>query len=390
VTLQATIFWHLVIITLITLIFYGLVPLIGAFSVRNRWRQFRTQLMKASLRSSLTYGAVHGKGNTGPYRFFGSLQAIQDENILWLSDGNVSVSMDLSGVPVYILPAFSTDNSQERTGLYPDESAEKTYWNRIFSLPENTSIFVSGELLIKDGLPQFENTKEVPLTVVIYDGDTSDFYSHAILSGRQRNEYWNSLTPGTLTTGSFLLFIYFYILIKTPYMHFAAVTAVSFSLVPIIPFLPPGLVFYYIYRFFWKKARIIRAERDLLRLPLNFFSTKLSTKGFVSLKNGGSYKYVVKNKLEDALEVFEHIVFRKSSLLKSGLNTDSFYIFGSDSDNIEDPMAENLLIPGNPEHLVIQSTKTALKYELISVISFGFGFLLNLFLLLSAITLYLE
>ena len=390
--LQAAIYQHMLIIILIALIFYGLVPLIGAFSVRNKWRRFRSQLMKASLSPSLTYGAVHGSSLSGVYRIFGSLQAVQDENILWLADGTVSVSVDLAGVPVYILPSVPKGESMVKTGNYPDESPRRTYWNRIFSLPERTSIFVSGELVHRDGRSQFRNTKNIPLMVIIYDCDDSDFYSHAILSGRQRNEYWNSLTPGSLTIGSFSLFIYFYLLIQMPYMQFTAVTAVTFSLVPVMPFLPPGLGFYYIYRHLWKKARILRAERDLMRLPVNFFSSQggLSNSSSVILPDGLKYQCSVINNLEEAWTMFDNASLRDSSLLETYADRDEYFVFGSEPGGKADPMAETLVMPGDPDVLLLESTKKAQKYEIFSAFSFGIGFLMNLFIFLTAITLFIR
>lgn len=392
VTLQATVYQHLFFIILIASLFYGLVPLVGAFSVRSRWRRFRTQLMKSSLRPSLTYKAVHGDKNMAAYRIFGSLQAVQDENILWLADGNVSVSIDLEGVPVYILPSVPKGESIIKTGVYPDESPQRTYWNRIFSLPERTNIFVSGELVHEDGRSGFRNTKDVPLIVIIYDCDNSNFYSHAILSGRQRNEYWNVLTPGSLTIGSFSLFIYFYLLIQMPYMQFTAVTAITFSLVPVMPFLPPGLLFYYIYRYFWKKARILRAERDLLRLPVNFFSDQggLSMSNTVILSDGAEYRCQIKNNLEEAWTLFDNAIIRDSSLLESHTERKEYYVFGSESKSKADPMTETLIIPGNPDVLSLDSTKKAQKYEIFSVFSFGFGFFMNLFIFLTVITLFIR
>ncbi|MCK5201185.1 MAG: hypothetical protein KAR21_22680, partial [Spirochaetales bacterium] len=367
-TLQAIIYQHLFIIILITLLFYGLVPLIGAFSVRTRWRQFRNQLMKASLRPSLTYGAVHDSTSSGFYRMFGSLQAVQDENILWLADSTVSVSIDLTGVPVYILPSVPKGESMIKSGKYPDESPRRTYWDRIFSLPEGTSIFVSGELIYKDGRSLFSNTKDNPLTIIIYDCDDSYFYSHAILSGRQRNEYWNTLTPGSLTIGSFSLFIYFYLLIQMPYMQFPAVTAIIFSLVPVIPFLPPGLAFYYIYRHLWKNARILRAERDLIRLPVNFFSGQggLSHSSSVLLPDGARYQCSVINNLEEAWTMFADASLRDSSLLATYTDRDEYFVFGMEQGCISDPMAEILVVPGNPDVLLLESTKKAQKYEIFS------------------------
>lgn len=391
-TLQAAIYQHLLIIILITLLFYGLVPLIGAFSVRTRWRRFRNELMKASLRPSLTYGAVHDGTSSGFYRLFGSLQAVQDENILWLADSTVSVSIDLTDVPLYILPSVPKGEYMIKTGKYPDESPVRTYWNRIFSLPEGTSIFVSGELVYEDGRSRFINSRDNPLTVIIYDCDDSYFYSHAILSGRQRNEYWNTLTSGSLTIGSFSLFIYFYLLIQMPYMRFPAVTALTFSLVPVMPFLPPGLLFYYIYRYLWKNARILRAERDLIRLPVNFFSGHggLSHSSSVLLPDGYKYLCSVINNLEEAWTKFADASLRDSSLLRTYRERDEYFVFGIKQGGGSDPMAETLVVPGNPDVLILESTKKAQRYEILSAFSFSLGFFMNLFIFLTAITLFIR
>jgi hypothetical protein len=348
--------------------------------------------MEAALRPSLTYRAVYGSESSGVYRIFGSLQAVQDVNVLWLADGDVSVSIDLDGVPVYILPSVPKGESIIKTSMYPDESPKRTYWNRIFSLPEMTSIFISGELVHKDGLSRFRNTKDIPLLVIVYDCDDSDFYSHAILSGRQRNEYWNALTPGSLTIGSFSLFIYFYLLIQMPYMQFIAVTALTFSLVPVMPFLPPGLVFYYIYRHFWKNARILRAERDLLRLPINFFSDHggLSSGSSVVLPDSAKYQCLIANDLEEAWTMFNNAILRNSSLLETYTDRNEYFVFGSESKGKDDPMAETLVIPGDPNILSLKSTKKAQKYEVFSAFSFGFGFFMNLFIFLTVITLIIR
>lgn len=391
-TLQAAVYQHLFIIILITLFFYGIMPIVGAFFVRNRWRQFRAQLMKASLQPSLSYKAVHGSPKSGLYRIFGSLQAIQDDNILWIANDNVSVSLNLEGLSLYILPSVTKDDFQLKTNMYPDESPKRTYWSSIFSLPEKTSFFISGEIVHEDGRSKFKNSKKNPLLVIIYDSEDTDFYSHAILSGRQRNEYWNVLTPGTLTAGSFSLFIYFYILIQIPYMHFVAVTALSFSLVPVLPFLPPGLFFYYIYRHFWKKARILRAERDLLKLPLNFFTDKGGLSGTDSVLLSGGVKYwcYKKNEKDKPLSLYENSIFRTSSLTRSKTNRKEYYVFISEETEKDDPMAESLVVQGDPNILLLESTKTAWKYEIISIISFSLGFVINFLIILSTITLFIR
>lgn len=348
--------------------------------------------MKASLRPNLTYKAVHGSDESGLFRIFGSLQAIQDDNILWVANDDVSVSLDLEGLPLYILPILTKEESPSNASMYSDESPKKTYWSSIFSLPEKTSFFVSGELVHKDGRSKFKNSKEIPLIVIIYDCDDTEFYSHAILSGRQRNEFWNVLTPGTLTTGSFSLFIYFYLLIQIPYMNFVAVTALCFSLVPVLPFLPPGFVFYYLYRYYWKKARILRAERDLLKLPLNFFKDLegFSSTSSVNLAGGGKYRSFLKNNQDEALAMFKDSVLRTSSLFRSETNRNEFFVFSSDKRGGDDPMAETLVIQGDPNVLSLESSKKAQFYEITAVVFFSLGFSMNFLIFLITITLFIR
>ncbi len=345
--------------------------------------------MTAALKPSLSYRSVYGSNKDGEYRFFGSLQAVQDEHRIWLSDGNISVNVDLEGGPVYILPPIVEGELFNTNYYHQDNSPRKTYWNRVFSLPEGTRFFVSGQFVHENGKSFFTKTKETPLAVVIYDCEDSVFFSHAVLSGRQRNEYWNALTPGSLTIGSFTLFIYFYLLIQMPYMRFAAVTAVTFSLVPIMPFLPPGVVFYYIYRNYWKRARILRAERDILLIPVNFFSKVMDFQedSSVTLASGLKYGCFVRRTRDEAFGVFENAVERDLSLKKIRNDQDKFYIFGLLSVKGKDYMAETLVVPGNPNELSLHATKKARKYEIISILSFGIGFFMNLLIFLTFLTL---
>ncbi len=175
-------------------------------------------------------------------------------------------------------------------------------------------------------------------------------------------------------------------------MQFTALTAISFSLVPIIPFLPPGLMFYYFYRHLWKKARILRAERDLIRLPVNFFSSQegLSDSSSVTLPDGAKYQCSVINDMEEAWTMFSDASLRDSSLLETYTDRDEYFVFGLEPESKVDPMAETLVIPGNPDVLLSVSTKKAQRYEFVSALSFGLGFVMNFFIFLAVITLFIR
>jgi hypothetical protein len=283
----------------------------------------------------------------------------------------------------------------------PDEEPEKISWNKIFSLPEGTKILISGSLFKEEGRPVFRSGKNRPLTVVIYDGPEETILRRSIWTGRQKNEYWNMITPGSITAGSFSLFIQTYILFRTPMLRFQALVALTASLLPVIVFVPPGILFFFLYRRLWRRGRILRAERDLLQLPLRFFPDPGDhSYQETSLPDGETIAMLrVSNSGKLPLHAVEgRIKMRKSVLLEQYGKPDSqdYYIFGSpvqqgDTSMVEkpgDPMAEFLIIPGNPASLSAECARRAHLFELAAVAVFSIGLAMNIslvFFLLSVI-----
>jgi hypothetical protein len=262
------------------LLFYAVIPGFGAFSVRARWRLFRQRLRESSLLSFLQYSDLDKGGGLplllGNYRVFGDLEAIQGSHRIWINDGQLSVCVDLEGVGVYLLPSTTPRAARlpiEHGGeLLPDEQPATVPWNQIFSLPAGTRMFVSGALFSEEGGAVFRSRPGQPLLVVLYDGDRNTILQRAIWGGRQRNEYWNQFTMASLLTGSFCLLLLAFVLLRTPMTRFAPLAALSLAFYPVAGLLPPGFLLFYLYRHLWKTGRRLRAERDMLRLPLRYYS----------------------------------------------------------------------------------------------------------------------
>ncbi len=369
--LQVLVFRHLFFITVIAMLFYVIIPGVGAFVVRRHWRDFRKRIISSVSSPLLSYQRLYEyAADTGmTYRFFGSLQAMQGDTEIWLTGSNVSVSVDLSRLSLYILPSASRLSHPLGDAGYPDETPVKTKWSRIFSLPEGTRMFVYGALVEKNGKIVFSDTPETKLFVVIYDCSDEAFYSQAIWTGRQRNEYWNPATPGSLTVGSFSLFIYFYVLLQKSYMQFPAGISLLLSLLPLLLFFPPGLAFYYMYRHLWKNARMLRAQRDLVKLPLSFFPEGSVQKAVCSVPLSLHHaQYEMQKYSHPIREQYEE----KYIIRKTFFTGDMFYLFqvkGPDGIPLSpgpDPMAENIIIPGNPLVLAGRSERRALKLEILS------------------------
>ncbi|MFW5711475.1 MAG: hypothetical protein ACOC2R_04655 [Spirochaetota bacterium] len=378
--LQPQILLHLTGILLTALLFYLLIPGIGAFYIRSSWRRFRRLLTESATYPSLDYRELRrversARSEPSLYRMFGHLQAMQGDNTIWISNGKVSVCADLEHVPVHVL---SSQSSWFESGFreYPLQPPRKVLWEKISSLPEYTSIFLSGMVEWDQNHGVYRSSAAQPLLVIIYEGDAHDMLLKAAWSGRQKNEYWNPFTPGSLVLGSFSLFIYFYILQGYPQQLLPALIAISLSVVPLVPLLPPAVLFYYYYRGLWKQGRVLRAQRDLIRLPLIHFDEDSSNlRQSTVLKTGERYlmrHFTNLEQLKAAVDTASaHFI---QPALPERFVGNEYYLFSNDQlQRPNDPMAEFIIVPGSPFQLVAECEKRAVKYELLGLSILGLG-----------------
>jgi hypothetical protein len=380
-----------VLLSLITaFLFFVFIPGLGAFSVRAKWRRFRARIVKASTFSIMDYSDLSKDNEGSTYRFFGTLEAIQDTNKIWLRSGDVSAAADLEDVPVYILPSYSSDESLDEA--LSDEEPQSVPWKQISSLPAGVHLFVAGALYLENGRAIFRSESQFPLLVVIFDGGKETILRRAIRSGRQRNEYWNQYTLISLITGSFALLLLTYVFLGNPATRLPALISLTLSVSPLAVLLPPGVAFLYLYRFFWKRARTLRAERDLQRLPLRYFkgATNRENSQVVSCLPDGEQYIMLRGKSD--------LVTSKLSPADRGAlspvhltmtpSGNEIYLFGARS-QIEnrltvplDPMAELTMIQGNPEENAMRCSKRAMMFTLLSGAFLSLDLFPNLFLIL--------
>jgi hypothetical protein len=171
--------------------------------------------------------------------------------------------------------------------------------------------------------------------------------------------------------------------------------ALSLALAPVAPFLPPGVAFYFLYRLFWKKGRRLRAERDLLLLPLRHFPSDSAPgeERQVRLPTGETYLM----SSNPNLTVRGEPALRTCSVRGPRFGSD--WLFGSlDSGGPkgqalrtpEDPLAELVRVPGDPVRLARRCNRVAHVLELASAACFGLGTGANLLLILLLLRLILR
>lgn len=427
---------RLILVVAIAALFYIVIPGIGAVTTRTRWRRFRAQITGASWLPTVSYrqlnasSTISERTRIGEFRCFGALEAIEGDNVVWVRDRNFSIACDMRNVRVFLLAAESGWSGYQEAPLSdrlgtPIEPPTVVRWEGLSSLPEGTGMFVAGPLYAEGGRPKFQSSSEEKLLVVLYDGAPETVLRRCIVSGRQRNEFWNQVTPIALTAGALALLLAAYILVQQPLMRLPAIIAAGLGLVPILPMLPPAVPLFFLYRSLWRRGRALRAERDVLRLPLRYFRGDEDT---AVLPDGEPYlEMVVSRKQADLLQQ------RGAALERLPFGSDGdwepieFYAFGKAADasgeasngatagpfagppdvpadepaasereqtdppvpleRPRDPMAELVVVAGgHPSWLAKQCQRRAKRLELSALVTFAATIVINLYLVLLVVS----
>jgi hypothetical protein len=378
----------ILIVLFVSGVLYALVPGIGAFQVRAKWRRFRRRLAESTVMPVLSRRPPLESEEGAEYRLFGRLEAIQGKDRIWIASspvapqsaegGTFSAAADLKGVHVYILPSISEE-----------AEPQSLPWSSLSALPEGAQVLLAGPQFQEEGRVVFRSTDEAPLLVVFYDGDPRSLLSRAIWCGRQRNEYWNSYTALSLVTGLLALFLLGYLFLQTPGLRLPALLAFTFSSAPVAALLPPGVLFLFLYRRLWKQARLLRAERDLFLLPTRQFGGgyRSGPSQITQLPDGETYK-MLSGPCGDLASIAGEGLDVVSSSLVSGQS--NCCLFGAEETRggagrlvlPRDPMAPLVLTPGEPSTLARLAQGRARLYEGLAAISFALDLVPNLILVL--------
>ncbi|GHU75411.1 hypothetical protein FACS189461_1650 [Spirochaetia bacterium] len=243
----------------LTAFFYGLVPLTGALVSRRGWRRFRRRFSFLQSRPLLDYRLYRQAGGELVCRFSGGFESLTEEHILWLHGEDLTVPVSLAGAHIYVVPAVG---EPAETG-----SPERIRWGRLSTLSAGAKVFAGGSLTLQGGRRIFASTPENPLLVIFYDGPERDFVRQTIQAGPRRNEYWNAITPYGLILGAFSLLLYALSFLSRPAFSLTVLTAFIAIFTPLMPLIPPGLLFTILYQRLWTQARRFRSYRDLALLP---------------------------------------------------------------------------------------------------------------------------
>ncbi|MDR2794078.1 MAG: hypothetical protein LBB61_10535 [Treponema sp.] len=244
----------LFIITGLLLFWYGIVPSVGTFIQRYHRKVFRRQFMAVLHKPLLDYetwrSLERGSANRAVFRFLGKIESVS-ETMLWIKNDSLLIPLALRDTQVFFVNNANLQRIVSRR--YPE-------------LFEETKIFVAGEIIRQDGRRIFASTKKNPLITLLYDREKEDLVTRIIGASRNKNDYWNPVTPYSIIMGVFSLILVAVFFLQRPAFRFTAITAFAAVFIPIFPFLPPGVLLTSISRFLRKQSETASIRSDILMI----------------------------------------------------------------------------------------------------------------------------
>ncbi|AEJ18706.1 hypothetical protein Spica_0546 [Gracilinema caldarium DSM 7334] len=190
------------------------------------------------------------------YRCIGSIEAVNDKGFLWVRNEDVTVAVSMNWAQIFLVPP---EGSQ-------DGFLQRLQWTRFPLVFEDSKVYILGPYCTNLEGSYFCSTKDEPLIVLLFDGDEQDVIFRVMKAARQPNEYWNSITSYSLALGMLSQLLITMCYSGRPALRFFVLVALTAAFIPILPLLPPGVLFTSIYRRWWRKARQYRSNRDIYEL----------------------------------------------------------------------------------------------------------------------------
>jgi hypothetical protein len=280
----------LVAVLFIAVFWYALVPVAGTLISRHRWRVFRERFAYICGKQPLDYSAMRQNLN-GEHYFIGNFEAITDNTTLWVKNDSLTAPVLLKNAQTYMAP-LGGKKRRVTVGekMYADadindfdpfaEAPRRLNWNRISALTAGAKVFIGGALRQVDGRQVFTALKGQPLLVIFYECSERALGAGIMRAGRYQNEYWNPVTPYALIGGFFSLVWIALMFFARPVYRTVVLSAITSLFGPLVPFLPPGLVFTLLYRHLWQRSCLYRVFRDAVTLPLKYLKPEYVCRKF--------------------------------------------------------------------------------------------------------------
>lgn len=236
-------------------IFYVVLPIVGAFVVRTRWRSFRHLVAMSAGFPEMT-GAPDSDTASAGVILRGELEALGGEDELWVRTESATVVVSMHGAAMYLLSSESGSRSAIR------DRVERLRWKSVTSIQPGLLVYATGHVFRSGARLAMDGSREDSL-IIFHDGSSADVAEAAIRAGRHRNEYWNPVSQASWAIGVLVMAGLSSVSLASDAPALLSAVTLTAAFLPVLPILPPGLAGFLLYLAYWKKARDYRERRDV-------------------------------------------------------------------------------------------------------------------------------
>jgi hypothetical protein len=279
-----------VIIILIAVFWYALIPLAGIFVSRHNWRAFRERFAYLCQKPLLNYTLLR-RNTGGEYHFIGNFESVTNDNTLWIKNDKMTAPVSLKNAQTYMMPLTEKKRDIDADENYFDVntvSLRRLSWNKISTLTAGAKVFIGGVLKMIGGQQMFISSRKHPLLIIFYECSERTLSAGVVRSGRYQTEYWNTITPYSITGGLFSLIWIAQLFFARPVYRVTVLSAIVAIFGPLFPLLPPGLIFTNLYRHLWWRACLYRIFRDISLLSLKYSGAEYVCRPYEGGVNAGA------------------------------------------------------------------------------------------------------
>ncbi len=279
------------VVAAVAFVFYICIPVLGAFRVRALWRGARLAFEYLATRQRLSFADVaqaelrrHESGAAsepvGTRAVFGTVQAVEGGDRLWVAAAGQSALVDMAKATLYVLEGRGVSGDDLLGELAAaDARLAETSWRSLPSIDSGTRVFAGGRVFAEGGAAVMKAGKADRPFVVFYDGDDRDLLPRVIWSARSRNEYWNALTFTSLAIGISAAVVALSATLLRPSFSVTVLMAACLASLPLMPLVPPGVPLFFAYRNLWRRSRILRAKRDVVKVLTRTVTKRGASRG---------------------------------------------------------------------------------------------------------------
>ncbi|MDR2897179.1 MAG: hypothetical protein LBU99_00070 [Spirochaetaceae bacterium] len=192
-------------------------------------------------------------------RFYGVFDAFEEPGILWIRNGPRTVAVKYENAKFCYLE-WKKEGSREHFEL------RSLPWSKVASLETGLRVYAAGRVLSENGAVTFFGTPETPLLIILDDTGENERFEESVIEGSFHCGYGDRSVVTLLSYFAGMAAVFF--LLVQQLGNYSNDSDIILSLillcVPGLPYIPPGILFTFLYRKFRspREGALITREKE--------------------------------------------------------------------------------------------------------------------------------